>query len=55
MIYRVVKKGEPVLIGAVDAEALEKKLQEYLDNGFTVSTMEEYLPLVLKGAANTGE
>jgi hypothetical protein len=56
MLYRFVKKdGNVVRIGAEDAEALETKLQGYLDNGYEHARAEEHDAQVIGGAAKTGE
>lgn len=56
MLYRFVKKdGNVVRIGAEDAEALESKLQGYLDNGYEHARAEEHDAQVIGGAAKTGE
>ena len=43
MLYRFIKKdGNVERIGDIDAEALESKLQGYLNNGFELANAEEH-------------
>ncbi len=43
MLYRFIKKeGNVVRIGDVDAEALESKLQGYLNEGYELANAEEH-------------
>ncbi len=43
MLYRFIKKeGNVVRIGDVDAEALESKLQGYLNEGYGLANAEEH-------------
>lgn len=52
MLYRFIKKeGNVVRIGDVDTEALESKLQGYLNEGFELASAEEYDQQVI-GAVN---
>ena len=52
MLYRFIKKeGNVVRIGDVDAEALESKLQGYLNEGFELASVEEHDQQVI-GAVN---
>ncbi len=52
MLYRFIKKdGNIERIGDIDAEALETKLQGYLNNGFELATAEEHDQQVI-GAVN---
>ena len=52
MLYRFIKKeGNVVRIGDVDAEALEAKLQGYLNERFELASAEEHDQQVL-GAVN---
>lgn len=52
MLYRFIKKdGNVERIGDIDAEALESKLQGYLNNGFELANAEEHDQQVI-GAVN---
>jgi len=52
MLYRFIKKdGNVERIGDIDAEALESKLQGYLNNGFELASAEEHDQQVI-GAVN---
>ena len=52
MLYRFIKKdGNVERIGDIDAEALETKLQGYLNDGFELATAEEHDQQVI-GAVN---
>jgi hypothetical protein len=52
MLYRFIKKdGNVERIGDIDAEALESKLQGYLNDGFELANAEEHDQQVI-GAVN---
>lgn len=53
MLYRFVSRdGNVVRIGAEDADALELKLQFYLDHGFAFARAEEHDEQIIRGAVS---
>ena len=56
MFYRFVQKeGNIVGIGDIDMEQLNAKVDEYFNEGYTLSTLPEYVAQVITAAASKPE
>ena len=56
MVYQFLKKdGNCIGIGDIDIEQLSVKFNEYIDNGYEQTTLNEYVAQVVKAAASVPE